>query len=225
MPKISLDLLGAVFDWDGVIIDSHDQHEEAWAVVADELGQPLPEGFFRSTFGMRNEQIIPDFTPWAEPGEHAKIAEIADRKEAAYREIVRRSGIAPLKGVVTLLEALNTAGVPCSVGSSTPLKNIEAIIEIIGLADRFQAISGAEDVTQGKPAPDIFITAAGKVERLPTHCVVFEDAHVGIAAGKAAGSKVIAVATTNPLEDLDEADLAVPSLVDVSLEKMLELFE
>lgn len=223
MPEFSLDLLGAVFDWDGIIIDSAAQHEEAWAVLAEELGKPLAEDFFRSTFGMRNEQIIPDFTPWAEPGEHAKIAELALQKEAVYRDIVRRDGIAPLPGVVTLLKALNAAGVPCSVGSSTPLKNIETIIEVIGLSDQFQAISGAEDVTRGKPAPDIFITAAGKVGRKPEHCIVFEDAHVGIAAGKAAGSKVIAVATTHPLEELGEADHAVQSLTEVSLNSMMTL--
>ncbi|MDA0812511.1 MAG: HAD family phosphatase [Verrucomicrobia bacterium] len=221
--KTTLDLLGAVFDWDGIIIDSAEQHREAWAIMAEELRKPLAANFFKLTFGMRNEQIIPEFTPWAEPGEHAKIAELADRKEALYREVVRRDGIAPLDGVVEFLEALNAAGVPCSVGSSTPLKNIETIIEVIGLGHRFQAISGAEDVTRGKPAPDIFITAAGKVNRLPEHCIVFEDAHVGIAAGKAAGSKVIAVATTHPLEALGEADLAVKSLAEVTIDRMLDL--
>lgn len=223
MSEFSLDLLGAVFDWDGIIIDSAAQHEEAWAVLAEEFGKPLSDDFFRSTFGMRNEQIIPDFTPWAEPGEDGKIAEIALHKEAVYRDIVRRDGIEPLPGVVPLLDALNAAGVPCSVGSSTPLKNIETIIEVIGLSSHFQAISGAEDVTRGKPAPDIFITAAEKVQRRPEHCIVFEDAHVGIAAGKAAGSKVIAVATTHPLEDLGEAHHAVQSLTDVSIELMMQL--
>ena len=63
MPKTSLDLLGAVFDWDGIIIDSAEQHREAWAILAKELGKPLSDDFFRKTFGMRNEQIIPDFTP------------------------------------------------------------------------------------------------------------------------------------------------------------------
>ena len=72
MPKISLDLLGAVFDWDGVIIDSHDQHEKAWAVLADEIGKPLPEGFFRSTFGMRNESVLP-LLGWAAEGDQAAI--------------------------------------------------------------------------------------------------------------------------------------------------------
>ena len=225
VPAINIDMLGAVFDWDGVIIDSHDQHEESWDVLARELGQPLPDGFFSKTFGMRNEQIIPEFTAWAQPGEHEKIAELGARKEELYRELVRRDGIEPLEGVVALLNALNAAGVPCSVGSSTPLKNIETIMDVIGFGEKFQAISGAEDVTRGKPAPDIFITAARKVDRKPEHCVVFEDAHVGIAAGKAARSKVIAVATTHPLESLGEADLAVQSLAEVSLDAIQGLFQ
>lgn len=223
VPEVTLAMLGAVFDWDGVIIDSHDQHEESWELLARELGQPLPDGFFQRTFGMRNEQIIPEFTFWANEGDHARIRQLGDRKEELYREIVKRDGIEPLAGVVDLLEALNAAGIPCSVGSSTPLKNIETIMQVIGLADRFQAVSGAEDVTRGKPSPDIFLTAARKVGRRPEHCVVFEDAHVGIAAGKAAGAKVVAVATTHPLESLGEADLAVQSLAEVSVDLLWNL--
>ena len=220
---VTTETLGAVFDWDGVIIDSSRQHEESWELLAEELGTPLPAGFFKATFGMRNVQIIPEFTDWTTAEETEKIAEIGERKEELYRNILRRDGIEPLPGVVRLLNDLNAAGVPCSVGSSTPLKNIETIIDFIGCAGNFQAISAAEDVVRGKPAPDIFLKAAEKIGRDPRHCIVFEDAYVGIDAARSAGSTVIAVATTNPLEALCKAHHAVASLEDVGVETMLRV--
>ena len=207
----------AIFDWDGVVIDSHDQHSESWTLLAEEQGSVLPVDFFETSFGMRNESIFPMFfSSWVDPEDKVRISELADRKEELYRELVRRDGIEPLPGVVALLESLSDAGIPCSVGSSTPRANIDAIMEVIGLGHRFQAITAAEDVTEGKPDPQVFLKAAAKVGGTPADSVVFEDAHVGIAAGLAAGMKVIAVATTHPIESLGEADLAVQSLEEVS---------
>ena len=215
----------AIFDWDGVIIDSHDQHAESWEILAAELGSELPTDFFKQSFGMRNQSIFPMFfSSWVDPADTARIAELADRKEALYRELVRRDGIAPLPGVVDLLESLAAAGIPCSVGSSTPRANIDAIMEVIGLGHRFAAITAAEDVTEGKPDPQVFLKAASKVGAAPEESVVFEDAHVGISAGLAAGMKVIAVATTHPIESLTGAHLAVASLEGVdaaTLHKLL----
>ena len=110
------------------------------------------------------------------------------------------------------LQRLADGGVPCVIGSSTHRLNIEVSLEIIHLAEYFADIVSAEDVTHGKPAPDVFLKAASKIHRDPQVCVVFEDAHVGIQAARNAGMKVVAVATTNPLHDLGEADLAVERL-------------
>ncbi|MGI9244281.1 MAG: HAD family hydrolase [Verrucomicrobiales bacterium] len=214
----------AIFDWDGVIIDSHDQHAGSWELLAAEQDSELPADFFKKSFGMRNQSIFPMFfSAWVDPHDTARIGQLADRKEELYRELVRRDGIEPLPGVVALLDSLATAGIPCSVGSSTPRANIDAIMEIIGLGDRFQAITAAEDVTEGKPDPQVFLKAAAKVGAPPSESVVFEDAHVGIAAGLAAGMKVIAVATTHPIDSLGEAHLAVESLEGVSAATLREL--
>jgi beta-phosphoglucomutase family hydrolase len=216
--------IGAIFDWDGVIIDSHAQHEESWEVMARELGRPLPPGFFKATFGMRNDRIIPEFTDWAEPGDCARIAALGERKESVYREIIRRDGIDPLPGVVALLDGLAAAGIPCAVASSTSRENIDTIMAITGLAGRFAAICAEKDVTRGKPDPEVFLKAAAKISRRPDRCVVFEDAHVGVEAGRAAGSKVIAVATTHPAASFaGKADRVVPSLDEVTAADVIAL--
>ena len=216
--------LGAIFDWDGVVIDSHDQHEKAWFRLADELGKPFSSEMFLETFGMRNETILPDCLKWAEPGDDARIQELGDHKEELYREVLRETGIEPLPGVVDLLQQLLDEGVPSAVGSSTSRKNIDTIIEIANLEGKFLAISAAEDVTRGKPEPDVFLTAAQKIEREPASCVVFEDAHVGIEAGNRAGMKVVGVASTHPIESLGEANVAVASLAGFGIDEFRALF-
>lgn len=213
--------IGFIFDWDGVIIDSHDQHEASWHLLADELGTPVPEGFFKKTFGMRNQQILPMwFTDLA--GQPEEIARLGDRKEALYREILRRDGISPLPGVREFLSAMKEAGIPASVGSSTPRKNIETVIEMAGLHGFFDALTSAEDVQRGKPAPDVFLLGAERIGREPARCVVFEDAFVGIDAGLAAGMKVVAIASTNPIETLNRAHIAVENLVGLTPQELLQ---
>ena len=208
---MDLQQLGFLFDWDGVVIDSHRQHEESWQMLAAEMGTTVPEGFFAATFGMRNQQIIPLwFTELKDQPD--EIARIGDRKEELYREILRRDGIEPLAGVREFLHALKDAGIPASVGSSTPLKNVETVIEMAGLEGLFSAKTTAEDVQRGKPAPDVFLKAASRIDREPAHCVVFEDAFVGIEAGLAAGMKVVGIASTNPIEKLTMAHYAVHDL-------------
>ncbi|MES2569434.1 MAG: HAD family phosphatase, partial [Verrucomicrobiota bacterium] len=198
---------GALFDWDGVIIDSRTHHEESWERLASEAGRALPPGHFLQGFGRKNDFIIPGILGWT--SDPAEITALSLRKEELYREVVRDRGLSALPGVHVWLERLREAGVPCSIGSSTHRANIELSLGMIGLAGYFQAIVTAEDVTTGKPDPEVFLLAARRIARLPERCVVFEDAHVGIAAARAGGMRVVAVATTHPREELAHADLAV----------------
>ncbi len=204
--------IGFLFDWDGVVIDSHAQHEESWVLLADELKVTLPEGFMKKTFGMRNQSIFPMWMPEL-AGNDARIRELADHKEELYREILRRDGIEALPGVKDFLVKARAAGIPASVGSSTPRKNIDTVIEMANLQGLFDAIVSSDDVTQGKPHPEVFLKGAEKLGRQPTRCVVFEDAFVGIEAGKSGGMKVVGIASTHPIEKLTMADLAVHNLV------------
>jgi beta-phosphoglucomutase family hydrolase len=212
--------IGFIFDWDGVIIDSHDQHEKSWHLLAEEMNTSVPEGFFKRTFGMRNQQIIPLwFTDLVDRPE--EVAKLGDRKEALYREILRRDGIEPLAGVREFLQLMKLAGIRASVGSSTPRKNIETVIEMAGLDGIFDAIVSAEDVKRGKPEPEVFLLGAQRIERQPARCVVFEDAFVGIEAGLSAGMQVVAIASTNPLEALHRAHVAVPDLRGITPQQLV----
>jgi beta-phosphoglucomutase family hydrolase len=211
----------AIFDWDGVIIDSSAQHERSWELLAVEINKTLPDGHFKRGFGKKNAVIIPDLGWATDP---AEVAALGDRKEELYRELIRRDGVTPLPGARELLTMLKSADVPCAVGSSTARVNIETIFDMTGLREFFRAVVTAEDVKRGKPAPDVFLTAAQRIGAEPSHCIVFEDALVGIEAAHAGGMKCVAVATTNPLELLGHAEIAVDSLRDVTMPGLAALF-
>ena len=212
---------GAIFDWDGVIIDSAKLHEQSWRALAQELGSALaPESFIRG-FGMKSARIIEEIHRWA--SDPAEIARLTNRKEALYRELVAQSKIAPLAGVVEWLHRVHEAGIPCAVASSTPRLNIETVLERIGLQTAFREIVSAEDVVHGKPHPEVFEKAAERLGLAPERCVVFEDAHVGIEAAHAAGMRVIAVTTTHDAEQLRAADLVVRRLDELTIGRVAAL--
>jgi beta-phosphoglucomutase family hydrolase len=213
-----MDKRGAVFDWDGVIINSASQHETSWERLARECGKPLPENHFKRGFGMKNEVIIPELLGWTAVPVEIRILSL--RKEAIYREVVREQGMHALPGVKAWLQKLREAEIPCAIGSSTHRENITTTLDVLGLEGFFADIVTAEDVRRGKPDPEVFLTAARRIGVEPADAIVFEDALVGIAAAHAAGMRVVAVATTEPKERLTHADWVVDQLDELSVAQL-----
>jgi beta-phosphoglucomutase family hydrolase len=205
----------AVFDWDGVILDSSRHHEESWERLAREAGKALPEGHFRRGFGRRNIEIMRDMLGWSQDLE--EINRLSRRKEELYREVVAEWGVEPLPGVKAWLERLAEAGVPCGIGSSTEEKNVRLGLEKLGLGRFFRTAVTAEMVERGKPAPDVFLEVARRLRVGPGRCVVFEDAPAGVEAGRAAGMKVVGVTTTHPGGHLEGVWREVARLDELTL--------
>lgn len=212
----------AIFDWDGVIIDSSRQHEGGWELLAREEGRTLPPGVFKRSFGMKNEKVITELLSWTT--DLAEIRRLSLRKEEFYRELLRRDGTALLPGTREWLDRLRAEKVPCAVGSSTPRLNIDCVLELLGIGSYFDAFVTAEDVSHGKPDPEVFLAAATRLGTPPERCVVFEDAHVGIEAALRAGMKVIALTTTHPAETLGGANRIVNRLDELELEEVAAWF-
>ncbi len=216
MPSISH---GVIWDLDGVIIDSAAAHWQSWQRLAAETGTTFTEADFRSTFGMRNADIIPRY--WATTNA-AEVQTLADRKEALYRDLVRANAQA-LPGALALLRDLHAAGWHQALGSSAPMENIRLIIEVLGLGDSLDAAVSGEDAEQGKPAPDIFLAAARALGLAPANCLVIEDAVQGVQAARAAGMRCIAVTNGTPNRELASADRVVTNLTEVSVATITDL--
>jgi len=208
-----------IWDLDGVIIDSADEHRRAWQRLAREEGIVMTDADFWATFGRRNDDIFA--TIWGEmPPERAK--ELADRKEMYFRELIRESA-APLPGSIELMRGLHEAGFLQALASSTPIENIQLISDVLGLKRYLTVIVSGETVARGKPAPDIFLKAASELHMDPTKCLVIEDAVAGVQAAHAAGMRCIAVAGDRNLPGLREAEMMVKDLTEVDVERVRAL--
>jgi len=198
-----------LWDLDGTLVDSEQYHWLAWRDTMATLGVPLTHDEFMKTFGLRNDAIVPQWIPNATP---EQIEQIADAKEQLYRRLVREGGLEPLPGVRHWTERLAHDGWLQAIASSAPREDVDAVLAVIGLAPCFQAIVSAEDVTLGKPHPQVFLTAAARLGSAPAQSVVVEDAPAGIEAARRAGMPSIGVRRNGPPLP---ANLAVSSLLDL----------
>ncbi len=203
MPDPSLDPpLLAIFDHDGVLVDTLEFHQHAWVELGRRENLPITPGFIRDTFGMTNPSI---FRRLLGDGISPELmTRYGDIKEDCYRDLARGK-IALMPGVRPFLDRLTDAGVRLAIGSSGVRPNLHLTVEETGLRGRFAAIAALEDITHGKPDPEVFLKAASKAGVPPERAVVFEDATFGIQAAKAAGMLAVGVTSTNPAEVLYEA--------------------
>ena len=209
---MSIPVVRAVlWDMDGVLVDSADYHYEAWRQAMQREGRQLTHTDFKRTFGQRNDTVLRDML---DPHiSDADIQRIADFKEATYRTLVRERGIAPLPGVLHWLSVLQDAGWKQAVASAAPRANVDAIVEAMNITHFFDALTSAEDVTRGKPDPQVYLVAASRVGASPAQSIVIEDAPAGVEGAKRAGMKRIGVRSSHG--EL-EADIVVDSLEALS---------
>ncbi len=213
---------GAIFDMDGVIVDTGWAHRQAWIELAHMHGVPFTDQLFLQTFGMQNYQIIPVMLGREVSPE--ELEAIGNLKEQRYREIVAQ-GLAPAHGLAALLADLKAHGFRIAVGSSAPKANIDLVLDRLGIRGTFDAIVYSDMVALSKPAPDTFLTAARMLDVPPARCVVVEDALAGVQAGKAAGMAVVAITTTRTRQDLAQADLIVDRFTEVTAADFVTLLE
>ncbi len=208
-----------LWDLDGVVIDSEEDHRRAWQRLGHETGHEFSDEQFDNTFGRRNDAIIP--IVWGSVSAE-ELRQLADRKEGYYRDYVRETA-AFLPGAEELMRALHDAGYPQALGSSAPIANIALVKEVLGLDRYIDKFVSGESVPHGKPAPDIFLKAAKEVDVVPSRCLVIEDAVAGIAAARAGGMYSIAVAYGRVLPGLQVATLVVRDLTEVNPARIQQL--
>ncbi|QDV36517.1 HAD family hydrolase [Tautonia plasticadhaerens] len=214
------DLL-AIFDHDGVLVDSLAFHQSAWVDLGRRADLPITEQFVLETFGMTNPAIFRRLV--GDALDDAEVARLGALKEECYREVARGK-VVLMDGVHALLDALTARGVALAIGTSGPRANMRLTVESCGLDGRFAAIAALEDITRSKPDPEVFLLAARLAGVDPRGAVVFEDAPIGIQAAKAAGMFAVGVASTRPAEALREAgaDEVVESLADYPVDALLD---
>jgi beta-phosphoglucomutase len=210
----AMGLRAVLWDLDGTLVDSGEQHFQAWRAVTEKLGQPMDRQRFAESFGKRNDTIVAE--NFGKKVSAADVKRIGDEKEELYRRLVREQGLELLPGAWDWLQRLEAAGWRQAVATSGPRANPEAVLPVVGLGSFFDAVLGGEDVSAGKPDPEIFLAAAKRVGVGRERAIVVEDAPAGLLAGRRAGMRTIGVLSPH-FASLD-ADVVVASLADLPLD-------
>ena len=203
---------GVIFDMDGVLVDSEPFIAQAGCAMFAELGLPVqPE----------------DFVPFVGAGENRYLGGVAEKYEfpidiisakrrtyEIYLDIIKGQ-LAPLPGVHTFLDACRRAGKMTALATSADFVKAEGNLREIRLPlSSFDAVVTGLDVAHKKPHPEIFVTAARRLELDPRDCLVVEDAVNGVAAAKASGARCLALTTSFTCEQLAGADWYAPTLAE-----------
>jgi len=195
-----------LWDLDGTLVDSAEYHWIAWRDTLAGEGISITCDQFLESFGQKNDRIL---STWLPDGPSAEtIRRIGDAKEAEYRRLALAHGLAPLPGAAQWVARLRSAGWRQAIASSAPRRNVDVMLQALGLEDHFDAVTSAEDVTAGKPDPQVFLAAASRLNVEASRCVVVEDAAAGIEAARRAGMRSVGVSRGERLD----ADVSVSSL-------------
>ncbi|MBI5611422.1 MAG: hexitol phosphatase HxpB, partial [Deltaproteobacteria bacterium] len=202
----------ALFDLDGLLIDSEPLWQQAEVAVFGRLGVPLTRQDCASTMGWRIDAVVAHWHRrhgWSGPS----VAEVVEQIVAEVVRLVSTQGQA-LPGVLRALQVCKDAGLRLAVASSSRQVIIQAAVDALGIADHFELLQSAQAEPYGKPHPGVFLQAAARLGVDPHHCIVFEDSPPGILAAEAAGMVCIAVPSAHAVEPhtLAIADLVLPEL-------------
>jgi HAD superfamily hydrolase (TIGR01509 family) len=210
-----------LFDMDGTLVDSMPLHHAAWREWHRRHALPFDEdGFFAATAGRTNAEILRDLFPALDEPMRAAMAE---EKERLYREAAVHS-LQWIAGAPAIIEAARRRGLKLAVCTASPIENIAVAIRRLGLDALVDTIVSPADDLPGKPAPDIFLTAARRLVVPPGACLVFEDAPLGVEAARRAGMAAVALTTTLPAEafgHFDNLRAAHPDFLDLDLERLV----
>jgi beta-phosphoglucomutase len=209
-----------IFDMDGVLADTYQAHFASWRQLYGELGREYSEAAFAADFGRTSRDILRRTLD--EGLTEERVRELDNRKEAYFRDFVRKSDVA-MDGAVELIDSLVANGFLLAVGSSGPSENIALMLEKLDRTARFGAVVTGADVTRGKPDPQVFLLAAERLGVRPGACVVMEDAVHGVEAARRAGMRSVGLAGTSSRDELRHADCVVESLRQVTPTNLREL--
>lgn len=197
----------AIFDLDGLLIDSEPLWQEAEINVFRSVGVPLTRELCRETVGVRLDAVVRHWHakfPWRTESLEGVEARIL---EEISRLIVSRGK--PMPGARESIDMLAAANYELAVASSSPLRLMRSALETLGLIDNFSVLHSAETESEGKPHPAVYLSTMSRLGIDPGNCIAFEDSAIGVRAARDAGAWVIAVP--------DPADLANPAFVDADV--------
>ncbi len=219
----------AIFDFDGVIVDSEPLHFRSMQRALRTEGIEITEAEYYSLYLAYDDRgaLRLALEQHGRPASPAMVETLAARKTESFEAVLRDVSFFP--GAMALVRAL-AERMPVAIASGARRAEILAILAAGGLSDAFSAVVGVDDVTRTKPNPEPYLTAMTRLTPKapglePAQCIAFEDSVPGIYSAKAAGMKVVAVANSYPAEKLAVAHRVVATLEGLECRGLATLFE
>lgn len=191
--SIPNDVRGLIFDCDGTLADTMPLHYQAWTAAMKHHGAEFPEALFWEMAGIPTIKIIELLNQ--KHGWNVPVIDAAELKEKFYIELIDK--VKPIEPVADVVRQY-AGKLPMAVATGGTRAIVTRTLRAVNLLQEFQAIVTADDVEHGKPAPDIFIESARRLNVPPENCLVFEDADLGVQAARAAGIRVIDIRVDGP---------------------------
>jgi beta-phosphoglucomutase len=206
-----------IFDLDGVLTDTSEYHYQAWKHLADDEGIPFThEENDAHLRGVGRRDSLTYLLKGRKVSDE-QFEEMMDRKNRYYTELIKNmSPKDVVPGGVALLKEIRQAGIKTAIASAS--KNCMTVLNQLEITSYFDGIADGNSVTNGKPAPDIFVYAAGLVDVPTPDCLGVEDADAGIEAIKAAGMTALGI---GPKERFHKADKVLPTMENKTLKDLL----
>ncbi|MCD6567145.1 MAG: HAD-IA family hydrolase [Dehalococcoidia bacterium] len=208
-----------LWDLDGVIVDSASYHFDAWKETFAKRGKDFTREDFNEFFGTRNDFIIRN--AMGDSVGEKDIELMTGEKETRFRERIK-GNVKAFPGAIELLTAVKKGNFKLGLVSSAPRKNVDLVLDELGIRDYFNCITTGREARESKPSPEIFLLAAEKCGAEPRHCIVIEDSPSGIKAARGAGMKCLAVTTTHKKEALSQANRRTDSLEEIDLITLIQ---
>lgn len=205
-----------IFDLDGVITDTAEFHYLGWKQLADEEGIPFTREDNEALRGVSRRESLNRMLK-GRPIDEATAQAWMERKNNYYRELLKT--ITPdhsLPGIIGFLKAARADGLLIGLGSAS--KNARDVLVRLELLHMFDAVGDGFSVVNTKPAPDLFVWVAGRLDVSPQEAIVFEDAEAGIDAARAGGFYTVGIGTAN----VSRAHLVLPGLADMAPDALIQ---
>lgn len=189
---MSEDIRALIFDCDGTLVDNMPIHFAAWCQTLERHDLALPEDRFYQLGGVPTEKIVRMLA--VEAGREVNVAEVSLEKERSFEQQAATLDPRPIEVVVSIARE-HRGRVPMAVATGSLLSNAERSLRRAGILEWFDTVVAAEDVDAHKPAPDVFLEAARRLDVLPGSCRAYEDTDLGLQAIHAAGMHAVDIRT------------------------------
>lgn len=208
-----------IFDMDGVIIDSEPIHNKVLAAKLTKYNIPTKDINFDKFIGMASTEVFSHFIVNYQIPHTAEELTLSHMQE--FKDYLCSHKLQAIEGIIPLLDELKSQKIALAIASSSPLDIIKHVVKSFNIDDYFQVLVSGEDLPQSKPAPDIYLDTARKLNVLPEECVVLEDSKNGSIAAKKAGMFCIGFKNLNSgNQDLSYADICVNKISDINIKTL-----